>query len=218
MSRLASQEKFGYFPTQEKHINLIKKMLIVQKTSTRDESKVMAIDPCCGCGLALSGLFHSVIATSYGCEISEERAMIAEKRLGIVINSPRELLQTSTEFDLVFNNPPYDEIEGERLEHIHFNYDMGILKSGGIWIGIFTKSALTPMFIQNCLAPNFSELIIRKYPDPDYSQFRQWVIIGKKSVSNNIVTNEKRFAQYLAEFNRDRDWETFFICYDIITN
>jgi tRNA1(Val) A37 N6-methylase TrmN6 len=119
--RLAGQAQLGYFPTPESQLPLIASWLNLEK---EDATLVRALDPCAGEGYALAYLADQLgrRITTYGIELSPQRAGEATKKLNHGLNSGFEnTVLTDETFSLVFLNPPYDGSTmtggGERMEY-----------------------------------------------------------------------------------------------------
>src|SRR4030043_253346 len=106
--RLSGQAKLGYFPTPEAQLPLISSWLQLFDEQT---SLVRLLDPCCGQGEALAYLAEQLGGkiTTFGIELSPQRAAAAEQRLSNVLNSGFEnSVLTEETFSMIFLNPPYD--------------------------------------------------------------------------------------------------------------
>jgi len=106
--RLAGQAQLGYFPTPETQLPLIASWLSL---AGGDNNLVRALDPCVGEGCALAYLAERIGkgVTTYGIELSPQRAEEAGRLLDHVLNTAFEnAVLTDEMFSLVFTNPPYD--------------------------------------------------------------------------------------------------------------
>jgi methylase of polypeptide subunit release factors len=109
--RLSGQAKLGYFPTPETQLPLIASWLGL---ANEQASQVRALDPCSGQGEALAYLAGQLgrNITTYGIELSPQRASEAEQRLDHVLNTGFEnVVLTEETFSMVLLNPPYDGSE-----------------------------------------------------------------------------------------------------------
>jgi methylase of polypeptide subunit release factors len=95
--------KMGYYPTEEQNVKLIKSKLLYP-----ENRRVSLLDPCCGCGTALKLMADEHIADTYGIEIDNQRASLAQDKLMRVgLGSFFESRVEHEAFQLLFLNPPY---------------------------------------------------------------------------------------------------------------
>jgi conserved hypothetical plasmid protein len=142
----------GYYPTDEATLHGLDHLL------APTEAALKILDPCCGCGDALTWLARRFpYAVTYGIEDNAERAAVAQKRLQHLLHG--DALDSKVSIgavDLLFLNPPYgwslrdsetDEC-GERLEHRFLRHFYAALRAGGILIYIVPKASVD----KDCLA------------------------------------------------------------------
>ena len=171
MARLRAKESMLYFPTPPRVVFLISSNLIPSSGGT-------IFDPCCGTGEALVTLGSHLNLTTYGNELDPKRFTEAEAQVGHCLNGAREFLQIEGQFSCLFNNPPYDiELEGQRMEYSQLQQDMELLMPGGLGIWILPESAFD-YNLCTLLINSLSDLAIRRFPEPEFEQFKQVVILG----------------------------------------
>lgn len=174
MARLAAKEKLLFYPTPESVIDLI--ISNIEPSAGRGT----IIDPCAGDGKPVSILADRLNLDSYGIEIHPERARQAGGLLTHCLNGPREFVETNGKFDVVFDNPPYDfSLSGNRMELDHLKLDIELLDISGLGIWVVPESAIDFEFCRE-LTTKLSSVFMRRFPSPEYDQFKQVVIFGKK--------------------------------------
>lgn len=179
MMRLAGRIKMGYYPTPPRVVAML-------STWFGSSQPFAALDPCCGEGRALADFLqcrHG--AAGYGVELDRARAMEARRRLRRVLHTDAFFIRTSHEaFSLLWLNPPYDTGEAEdgrreRLE-VRFLRDMHVyLKPGGVLIYIIPEEQLTEK-VAKMLTYRFSDLRAFRFPDPEFGEYGQVVVLGGK--------------------------------------
>lgn len=174
MARLASVAKAGYYPTPERVTEWIGNHL------RRDSEGGRLLDPCAGEGTAASyvaGLFQ---LESYGVELDYERATQASYKMDHIIADDVDMAKISREaFELLWLNPPYDALQGKRLEHKFLTHCTPFLAPDGILIFIVPQHVIGAK-VAGYLARNYHSLRAYRFPDPEYAEFRQIVVFGVK--------------------------------------
>jgi hypothetical protein len=173
--RLAGQVKMGYYPTPDRVVGLLSKLVLFPPYS-----KAGAFDPCCGEGRALKALCEGRNALTFGIELDGKRAEEAKGRLDRVIHAGYEQVEVPAEsMGLLFLNPPYDNNEGERKELTLLRDNFGTLAREGILIYIIPAKRLS-RDVASLLAANFSRIEVFRFPDPEYGDFKQIAVLGRK--------------------------------------
>jgi hypothetical protein len=174
MARLAAKEKVLFYPTPLEVIDLISSNIVAgQEGGT-------ILDPCCGSGEPLARLGERLGLTTYGNELHPERFATAQPQLDRCLNGAREFLQVDGLFDVIFDNPPYDQsISGQRMEVDHIRHDLELLAPGGLGVWVIPETILD---YELCalLAAQLSQINIRRFPLPAYDRFKQVVVFGLK--------------------------------------
>jgi len=174
MTRLASTAKAGFYPTPERVTEWIARCVVPPTTSGK------ILDPCCGEGIAVHYLANAWNLESYGIEIDAERALEASARLHRVLHLDYMSVRASHHaFQVILLNPPYDFAEGEgRRTEFQFLRDVTkYLQPGGLLIYLVPQYRVDPR-MAGFLATAYESIRTYRFPDPEYAQFRQAVIIG----------------------------------------
>ncbi len=176
--RLAGQVKMGYYPTPLGVAEFLKPLLVFPAYG----EKTCALDPCCGEGTALESLATGKNAETFGIELDAARAQEAKKRLEHVVHGSFDHVDIAPEgFGLLFLNPPYDDEEGERKELIFLRGTMDCLVSSGVLVYLIPQKRLSRP-IAELLASNFSEITVHRFPDGEFENFGQIVVLGRKNL------------------------------------
>lgn len=181
MARLAAKEKVLFYPTP------LEIMASVASNLTSVGPGRM-IDPCCGTGEPLALLGERLGWPTYGNELHPERYAVARTRLDHCLNGAREFLDVEGQFDLLFDNPPYDQaLGGERMETAHIRHDLTLLASGGVGIWVIAEPILDFDLCQ-LLVTHLSRISVRRFPEPEYQKFKQVVLFGVKRAELSSYT------------------------------
>ncbi len=202
MARLESIAKAGYYPTPPRVVEAIAKFLEVPYS----DDPIAVCDPCCGEGDALARLAEILSRKTgpelktYGVELSPERAEKARERLDVVVQGDalKLYVQPRESFGLVFLNPPYGVVGKKRLEYEFLKLATGLLAPDAplvLVIPYYVAKNITDYW-----ALWFKNTICLKFPDPEFEDFKQVVLIGKKQ-SHRLYSpdkGEKRFLTLVA--------------------
>ena len=179
MARLAAKAKALFYPTPLEIVETIASN-IVSEVDGPDERVGTICDPCCGTGEPLALLGHYLGLITYGNELHPERYVQARPRLTHCLNGAREFLEIEGLFNIVFNNPPYDQsLSGERMEVAHIRADLEMLVPGGLGIWVIPETIID-YALCSLLASTLQQVNIRRFPRPEYDRFKQVVIFGLK--------------------------------------
>lgn len=117
MSRLAAKEKGLYYPTDVDVVRLF------AKTNISLKGRIFHLfDPCAGEGIALRTFTQALDNDSYrtfhthGIEIEKTRAEEARKNIETFMVGAFENFSFNGSPDAIFFNPPYDDMNGKRVE------------------------------------------------------------------------------------------------------
>lgn len=116
MARFASLIRGGYYRLSDANTDAVATLI---RAATHDSygsdyyklRPYTLLDPFCGEGIALAALAKAWNAEAYGVELHPGRNETARERIGKdrVLLGPAEGL-TSSGFDIVYANPPYDNL------------------------------------------------------------------------------------------------------------
>lgn len=178
MARIEAQAKAGYYPTPESVCELL-------KTKITCEDGARLFDPCCGTGAALSFL-ATANTTTYGIELSHERATEARTKLNQVLwgDALQEIRFTYQAFGLLYLNPPYDQAinpngKSQRMETLFLRHYLNALQPGGFLIFIIPYYVLADKGCAQALARNFTVQVLG-FPEDEFQVFRQCIVFGRR--------------------------------------
>ena len=180
IGRLMSNVRLGYYPTDLANVEHIMNGIAFPEGVTTN-----LFDPCCGEGKALKKLAVGNNCYTYGVELDEGRATIAQDELhrvgfGSFFNS-----RISREaFHLLFLNPPYLSVitKGNRRtrDEKRFLIDsISHLMTCGLLVYIIPYYRLTED-ICRVLADNFTDISIHRFTANEFKRFHQIVVMGTK--------------------------------------
>jgi hypothetical protein len=173
----------GYYATPPRVTGMIRELLRFP------DKPFAALDPCCGEGIALKDALDGTLATTFGIEPDNSRSGEARTRLDKVLHSPIEDVKVGHKsFSLIWLNPPYDWEHGEedqkceRKEHTFLRRSIPWLCDGGVLIYVIPESAWTEP-VQRQIDRWFEQISAWKFPEPEYSQFKQMVVMAKRKAT-----------------------------------
>ncbi len=173
MARLKAKEKILFYPTPLEIVETIASNVIPSGGGT-------ILDPCAGTGEPLALLGSQLGLTTYGNELHPERFAQARTRLDYCLNGAREFLQVEGGFNVIFDNPPYDQaLGGGRMEVEHIRYDLNLLVPGGLGIWVIPETIID-FDLCSLLLNHLRQVNIRRFPEPEYDRFKQVVVFGLK--------------------------------------
>lgn len=160
-------------------------------------------DPTCGEGLFLQALaaefqnrapgprddYHWRWKT-YGVELDESRAQEAASRLDTVVCAALEQTVVEGTADLVFLNPPYDVVGGERIEGRFLRLALPNLRIGGVAIFVLPECYVgtgseVKAFVGILRRFAITNIRVFRFPDPEYAPFKQYVILGTRTTESD---------------------------------
>ncbi len=140
------------------------------------------------------------LITIKGIELDAERAKAAKELLGEknILESPMENAAVVGKFDLMWCNPPYTYSNGRRVELNWVEQTANYLKDGGTAIFILPDMFVSyrkddggyglnegkyarEMGTSLAKAGYSSNLLVLRFPDSSYSQFKQVVVFATKN-------------------------------------
>jgi tRNA1(Val) A37 N6-methylase TrmN6 len=190
--RIHGRVKMGHYPTPTRVVELIRNHL------TFPTSSFTALDPCCGEGNALADLVSGTSAITYGVELDYQRAEESKTRLHHVLRCGIEETRIQhRSLSLLLLNPPYDEFtleeeanaKTERQERAFLRMTAPYLVPGGVLVYIIPQNRLDKS-IARMLASRFERIYVLRFPDPEYADFRQIVVLGVRKTDNFLDEQE----------------------------
>ncbi len=117
---------------------------------------------------------------TYGVELEEERSRAAREQMDFALSS--DIFQTAianNAFHLLYLNAPYDfDQESKRVEHAFLLHCTRYLVDGGILVFVVPRHRLAVS--ARYLAANYNRLVCRRFPDPEYDDFDQVMLLGTR--------------------------------------
>jgi hypothetical protein len=199
--RIHGRVKMGHYPTPVRVVELIRNHL------SFPGSQFCALDPCCGQGNALSGLFAGTDAVTYGVELDHQRAEESKTRLHYVLRCGIEETRIQNRAcSLLLLNPPYDEFtlgeeanaKTERQERTFLRMTVPYLIPGGVLVYIIPQNRLDKA-IARLLASRFERISVFRFPDAEFADFRQIIVLGVKKTDNTLDEHEASRLQSLSK-------------------
>jgi len=178
--------KMGYYPTPARVVEYIRKSLSFPPAA------FTALDPCCGEGFALEQLVNGTQAVTYGVELDQHRAEAAQSHIQNLLKCGIEETRIAHQScSMLFLNPPYDEAtleedadtKTERQEKAFLRMTVPYLVPGGVLIYIIPQRRLTKD-VARLLASRFDKVQVFRFPDPEYADFKQVVVLGVRKGGN----------------------------------
>jgi hypothetical protein len=191
MTRLASTAKAGYYPSPDRVTETLKRFVLPSTTKTR----ARLLDPCCGYGYAAKALADAWNLASYGIEIDAQRSLEAKGLLDNVLHLDYAKVRAPHDsYQILYENPPYDysDLEGKRTELVFLRDCLKWLQPAGVFFFVIPQYRLDPR-MAGYLAAGFDRLQLFRFPDPEYDNFRQMVVMGvrrAKAVRNDPLALE----------------------------
>lgn len=196
MSRLEAVARQLFYPTPPGVVALISRHLRAPETAGR--KAVRMLDPCAGTGDALAELGRALCGETFGIELNDERARAARAALAHALHgSAFGCRLAHGAFSLLLLNPPYDEDSAERrLEHHFLTAFTRALCPGGVLCYVVPQPrlALSARFLCN----QYEELDLCRFPDPDYGDFRQVVLFGRRRSAAQADPAAQAFLEQIA--------------------
>lgn len=217
MARQASKVKLGYYPSPPPILPALARLFV---SSARD-TRLRVFDPCCGDGNALAllsaalreqhqrvyGRFADWEASTWGIEIQEPLARLADERLDHVLHASffGTTLSNGDSSDrgwqFIYLNPPYDDdsesasgkgARRQRLEYTFLQRATLKLCTGGILVWVIPQYVLRRPGVARFLSEHYDRHACLRFPDElwrppgseeevsMYGQFRQVIWMGRK--------------------------------------
>jgi len=202
MARLASDAKFGFYPTPESVIKII-------SNHVQMKNKSIFFDPCCGDSNHIEILKKQHDAIYYGIELEQSRFNQSKQIMDECIhaNAIMDIEVKKAFADVLFLNPPYGIIQNNgdsgRLELLFLKKYIKTLKSNGILIFIVKLDLFNYQSIKEILK-TFYDISIFRFGNDCYDDFNQVVFFGKKKTHNEHQKNESYISQTYQDIYLDR--------------
>lgn len=196
MARPAAVSKCLYYPTPLSVIpGIVKHIKVDLPVYREDGERGIIFDPCCGEGKAvamlqeeMATLYPSIDWVAQGIELDGARADKARELLGDenVIHAAIEQvdLKGTEKADIVFNNPPYDIVAGERVEFRFIVRGAEFLRDNGLYVLVVSESLFSEKYkaglVRALKNAKLRWLKVFRFPEDEYERFKQVVIIGNK--------------------------------------
>ena len=120
-------------------------------------------------------------------ELEKERSEAAREQMDFALSS--DIFQTTianNAFHLLYLNPPYDfDQESKRVEHAFLLHCTRYLVDGGLLVFVVPKHRLAGS--ARYLAANYNRLVCRRFPDPEYDDFDQVMLLGRRKAKPEQV-------------------------------
>lgn len=199
MARLASQANLQYIPTQDRIRSIIRSYFEFPQKGTT------CFDPCCGPGDALFEICPDGNFL-FGMELHTGRALQAKTKKFIkVLAGPFEnSIISNRSFAFAHVNPPYDWVAGggSRYEEEFLYRITNYICPRGILEYIVPTSLFEcnrGQAVLKFLLENYDSLQILKYPEPEFQEFRQLVIMGTKKPRVPLTAPEQWWEERVAQ-------------------
>ncbi len=190
--RHAGQMLLGYYPTPPTVLDHL-------TTWLRLPPDTVALDPSCGTGAALESLAPSGVR--YGVELDHARATDATTRLTVLDGAFEDTEITPGHFGLILLNPPYDydAATGTRTEATFLARALPLLAPHGVLVLIVPENQLRDLW--GTLARFLLVDGVWRFPDPEYDDFGQVVVVGHR-----VPEHTARLNRSFAEWCHQRYW------------
>ena len=202
--RLAGLAKGGYYPTPMRCVDLVSNLVTVRTQNVDGiRETIRILDPCCGPGDACERLAAKLSQKSnaeirtFGVELEKERAQQAQEQMDFALSSDLfQAMIANNAFHLLYLNPPYDfDQEDKRVEHAFLTHCTRYLVSGGLLILVVPRHRLSVS--ARFLAANYDRLECRRFPDPEYDDFDQVILVGNRRAQPQVNQyNEKMILNW----------------------
>lgn len=180
IGRCMNSVRMGYYPTDLHNV-----AHILNGVTFPPGVVTNLLDPCCGEGKALKKLAVGNNCFTYGVELDEGRAQIAQQELHRVGFGSFFHSRISHEaFHLIFLNPPYLAVLTEggnkaRDEKRFLIESIPHLLMGGLLVYVIPYYRLTPD-ICRILCDNFGDISVHCFTADEFKKYNQIVVMGKR--------------------------------------
>jgi len=180
--------KMGYYPTPPRIVEYIRRSLSLPAAA------FTALDPCCGEGIALEQLAVGTQGLTYGVELDQHRAEVAQGRIQNLLKCGIEETRIAHQScSILFLNPPYDEAtreedaetRTERQEKAFLRMTIPYLVFGGVLVYIIPQNRLN-RGVARLLASRLEQIRVFRFPDPEYADFKEIVVLGVRKARTSL--------------------------------
>ena len=199
MSRIESQAVGGFYKTQDPIRPLINRHFAV--ISPSDSQTYAIVDPCAGEGEALRDFAVTVFGPKgrsatlqiHAIELEYDRYNKLSNTFYAIASSPQTHRGDGLHASVVGNasalwlNPPYDLFRGQRFESRFLRKWGPIVTPSGQLILIVPEYALT--YLATDLNRLFEDIEILRYPEPEYSDFKQVVVLASRRLFDETAAS-----------------------------
>ncbi|MCP4537735.1 MAG: SWF/SNF helicase family protein [Chloroflexi bacterium] len=205
-----SEVRIGSAAKGQRHETRLEELALIAQDVRIDASNFTSpydtpiiFDGSCAHGKAVAYLAEQWECIPWGNEIERKGYEGAALILDQATHGPQESLEVEGYFDIFFNNPPYDMGANLRLEIEHVEQNIGWLRAQGIGIAVLPQAILNNELFWEKWHEWMSDTQVRKYPEPEFSKFKQFVVYGRKRHNAAGYYDTLRdVAKYTG-----RDWE-----------
>lgn len=215
MARQAAQENMLYYPTAAPVATQLGRMVHITSTMVQ----LTVLDPCLGEGIALQafldgvaegvapswlradlrsyypGVVREAVKTAkvFGVEIHEQRAAKARKehKDWRVVTSPWEHVDVSGQANLIWMNPPYDTVKGERVEKVWIKSALAALAERGSAVMILPEMFHTDKklfeWIKSAFSRELCDGAMLRFPDEHWEPWHQIAFVATKRRSEKYA-------------------------------
>ena len=220
--RMEGWSKLGYYPTPNRVTDIVAAGIHevnMGYNAVHNHEEVRVMDPCCGDGNAVARFtaaltsspayleFHrghpDIETRVFGIELDRNRSSAARRRLHQVWNADIDNTRIrENSYNFLWLNPPYDWSDDEdndgsrRLESRFLKQATPGLITGGILIYIIPQHVLA--WDARYLLRNYRDIQVGRFPDPEYDEYRQVVVIARRAPGQRAVPTAVADLEFLA--------------------
>ena len=209
MARLEAQSAMLYYPTP-----LSVGQRVVNHLVLPESGMTRLFDPCCGEGAILASMAKTIklaypdrVVDTWGIELYPERAAAAARVLDNVREMPFEVagfapMSVRRRFSLCLFNPPYDTVDGKRLEQTFWRKLSTWTGVGSVVVAVLSYRGLTHSMMEDIIG-NYKTLAVWRFgdtgtPGERFETFKQIVLVLERETSE---ASYKSYVDY-AEVSR----------------
>ncbi|MCP4541182.1 MAG: hypothetical protein GY832_28950 [Chloroflexi bacterium] len=175
-----SQVRIGSAAKGQRHETRPEELALIVQDVRIKQSRANLFDGSCAHGKAVAYLGAAWNCTTWGNEIEGGGYKGAKEILDHATHGPQESLEVKGYSDIFFNNPPYDMGASLRLEIEHVEQNIKWLRPAGIGIAVLPQHILQDSVFWQKWLNWMSDTEVRKYPEPEFGKFKQYVVYGTK--------------------------------------